>query len=215
MSKAKYKKYILGSILGLAIIGGALYIGRMETPFAPLASVGEAFNNIFGLKTEFVEVVDTKESQAKSESKEVRVVSALSKSNTVSTSKLDNPLPTIDLKIGRIVYDVEGADEGKERIVIKNHSVSILDISNFSVQYIKLGGTYSSISKKNFESGHHIEGNGEFIVGANCKGTIPCVGVDMLWSQALGNDGGTIYLVSNQENILGALDSDIVDFLQY
>ena len=114
-----------------------------------------------------------------------------------------------------MIYDAEGADEGQERIVIQNNGTSTVDISGFSVQYLKTGAEYSSISKKNFEAGHQIDGGGEFAIGANCSGIVPCEGVNMSWSQALGNDSGTIYLTSNQEGVVSAEDPDIVDFFSY
>ena len=127
----------------------------------------------------------------------------------------EEPEATIELDITSVIYDAEGADEGRERIVIQNNSTSTADISGFSVQYLKTGAEYTSISKKNFEMGHQIDGGGEFVVGANCTGVVPCEGVNMSWSQALGNDSGTVYLVSNQENVESADDPDIVDFFSY
>jgi len=127
----------------------------------------------------------------------------------------EEPGVIIDLDITNVIYDAEGADEGQERIVIQNNSTSTVDISNFSIQYLKTGTEYTSISKKNFEAGHQIDGGGEFIVGANCSGAVPCDGVNMSWSQALGNDSGTIYLVSNQEAVVSSEDIDIVDSFSY
>ncbi len=127
----------------------------------------------------------------------------------------EEPEVAIELDITSVIYDAEGADEGQERIVIQNNGTSTVDISGFSVQYLKTGAEYSSISKKNFEAGHQIDGGGEFAIGANCSGIVPCEGVNMSWSQALGNDSGTIYLTSNQEGVVSAEDPDIVDFFSY
>ncbi|MCR4261067.1 MAG: lamin tail domain-containing protein [Candidatus Colwellbacteria bacterium] len=127
----------------------------------------------------------------------------------------EEPPVVIDLEITSVIYDADGADEGKERITIQNNSASTVDISSFSIQYLKGGVGYESISKKNFEGGHEILGGGEFVIGANCSGTIPCEGVNMSWSQALGNTSGNVYLVSDQEGVLSAEDQEILDSFSY
>ena len=119
----------------------------------------------------------------------------------------------IDLEITEVIFDVEGSDEGNERIKIENNGTSTVVLEDFSIQYLKLGGDFSSVSKKNFESGNAIED--EFVIGLNCSSGIPCEDVDMSWSQALGNDGGTVFLVTNQEVIEGESDPDIHDSFLY
>ena len=121
----------------------------------------------------------------------------------------------IDLEIISVTYDADGADEGQERIIIQNNSTSTVDISSFSIQYLKGGVGYESISKKNFEVGHEVIGSGDFTIGVNCSSAIPCEGVNMSWSQALGNTSGSIYLVSNQEGVLSAEDPEILDSFSY
>lgn len=210
-----YRAYTLWSIIIFVIVAGLISI---KAPANLLTASSEALRNIFGQQKTFVEVIDTKIEEASVETEEVRVVGALSGPNSTfvtDVSRSGNIDKKVEIKIENIIYDVEGADEGRERIVIKNQSTSSIDISNFSVQYLKFEGDYGSISKKNFESGHQIKGNGEFVIGANCKSIMPCLGVDMSWSQALGNNGGAIYLVSSQENISDVGDSDIVSFLKY
>jgi hypothetical protein len=121
----------------------------------------------------------------------------------------------VNLEITEIIFDVEGADDGQERVKITNNGDVDVAIETFSVQYLRVGGDISTIKKKNFASGNVVLAGGDFVVGMSCSTAVPCVGVDMSWSQALANDGGTVYLVSNQENITGSDDLDIVHFLVY
>lgn len=113
------------------------------------------------------------------------------------------------LVISNVIYDVEGADGGKERIEIKNNSGADVDLSGGSLQYLPGGAEFATIRKKNFESGNVIPAGGTFLVGTACTSSAPCEGVGMSWSQSLGNEHGTVYLVENQEAITDGGDSDV------
>ncbi|MDD5710833.1 MAG: lamin tail domain-containing protein [Candidatus Colwellbacteria bacterium] len=119
------------------------------------------------------------------------------------------------LEITEIVFDVEGADDGLERVIISNSTSTDVLIGAFSLQYLRAGDDFTAIKKKNFESGDTVPANGVFVIGISCSAATPCEGVDMSWSQSLANDGGIVYLVFNQEDITDASDPDIVHFLVY
>ena len=121
----------------------------------------------------------------------------------------------LNLEIEEVIYDVEGADEGQERIVIKNNGSSTVILESYSIQYLSTTGDFTNLKKKNFESGHQVESGEEFVIGLNCSGAIPCEGVDMSWSQALGNTGGMVYLVSNQDAVINEEDLDIIHSFLY
>ena len=129
------------------------------------------------------------------------------------TSEEDIPEAEVSLSIDEVIFDTEGSDEGNERITISNNGTSTVVLEEFSIQYLKSDGDFSNIAKKNFESGHSIED--DFIVGMNCSSSSPCESVDMSWSQSLGNDSGTIYLVLNQEKITDSSDVDIHTLFEY
>jgi hypothetical protein len=125
------------------------------------------------------------------------------------------PADLTNLSITEIIFDVEGADNGLERVKISNSGDNDILMETFSLQYLRVGADISAIKKKNFEAGDLIPAGGDFLVGMSCSTAVPCEGVDMSWSQSLANDGGTVYLVSDQENITDASDPNIICSLSY
>jgi len=121
------------------------------------------------------------------------------------------------LEIISVIFDPDGVDDGNERIVIKNTGSNEADISSYSIQYLSstANNDFSKIAKKNFESGNKISADSTFTIGVNCHTATPCEDVDMSWSQALGNSGGSIFVVLNQEKITDASDPDILDSFDY
>ncbi len=114
-----------------------------------------------------------------------------------------------------VIFDVDGPDEGNERIVLKNSSAAEVNLIGGSIQYLPTGREYSGIKKKNFEEGAKISPGSTFAIGANCHSSSPCVGVEMPWSESLGNDGGTVFVVSGRDIIIGANDASIVHRYNY
>lgn len=115
------------------------------------------------------------------------------------------------LLIGEIFVDMEGADTA-EFIEIYNPTNSSFDISNWSIQY--LSGAASSVgstTKKNLTAGATVASHGFYLIGTGGSS----VSADMSWGQALNNTGATIFLVNDQELIIGADDQNIVDRLAY
>jgi len=129
------------------------------------------------------------------------------------------PSALLPLEIAEVIYDPEGADEGKELVKISNPNDTEVDLSAYSLQYLGSSGDFSDIKKKKFEAGNRIPGQGIFKIGANChpdaNPPIPCDNVDLSWSQELNNTSGTVFLVSNQELLTGLSDPDIVDGFHY
>ncbi|PIR98547.1 MAG: hypothetical protein COT88_01020 [Candidatus Colwellbacteria bacterium CG10_big_fil_rev_8_21_14_0_10_41_28] len=127
----------------------------------------------------------------------------------------EEPIDEINLSIISVEFDLEGSDEGLERVVIENSGQAVVSIENYSLQYIKFGGTLDDLEKKNFESGNEIAPGGQFIIGMSCSSAVPCEGVNMSWSKSLNNNGGTLFIVSNQELITELEDEDIVTAYNY
>ncbi|MBU2101459.1 lamin tail domain-containing protein [Patescibacteria group bacterium] len=127
----------------------------------------------------------------------------------------EEPMVLPSLQIAEIIYDVEGADDGQERVRLLNNEEEDVLLENYSLQYLKVGGDISEIKKKNFESGMIIVAREGFVVGMSCSSDVPCEGVDMSWSQSLGNDGGTVYLVANQELLVDGSDTNIINSFVY
>ena len=134
--------------------------------------------------------------------------------NSTSTTSSTN-IGSLKLKITEVVYNPEGADEGKEYIKIFNSGESDVDLSSFSIQYLDSSGDFSNIKKRNFENVNKILSQGYFKVGANCHTATPCEAADLSWSQALNNTKGTVFLVSNQSSISSASGTQIIDSYSY
>jgi hypothetical protein len=216
-------------LTSILLIGGIGYVvGGAKEPPRFLATVGEAWSNMFaGGQKEFVEIVDTHRLTSSTlpmgEPDRVIVGDEINRPplRAVSLNKSGqptvkiNPADLVGLKIREVVFDVEGADDGLERVKIFNSGSNNVLIENFSLQYLRVGGDYSTVKKKNFVSGNAIPAGGEFVVGMSCSTAVPCGGVDMSWSQSLANDGGIVYLVSDQENITGEKDLNIITSMAY
>ncbi len=119
---------------------------------------------------------------------------------------------------------IEGVDAGDEFIELYNPTDAVIDVSNWSIQY--LSGTASSaasVSKKNFETGAAISARGFFLI-ARATSTNGTDGYrttrtpDMThrsFSLSGAATGATIVLVNDQEKITGADDPNIIDRLAY
>jgi hypothetical protein len=178
--------------------------GTYEGPTGGIMGTPKAINSLLEIPSEEGGVEDEEEEEETEDPTE-------DPEEEVIAEEVDEP--TLSLKIESIIFDVDGADEGNERVAIMNNGTSTVALETYSIQYLKLGGDFSGINKKNFESGAVIED--VFTIGMNCSASVPCEGVDMSWSQALGNDGGTVYIVLNQEALESESDTDIHDSLSY
>ncbi len=110
--------------------------------------------------------------------------------------------------VSEVFANPSGSDEGAEFIELYNTTESPVSLENWSVQYLPTGEEGSAPRKKNFSSSA-IPARGFFSIGMNCSSATPCEGVDMSWSEALVNGGGTIYLVAKTEAVSGASDPAI------
>ena len=129
---------------------------------------------------------------------------------TVGPSPEEQPTKIL---ITEVFFDAEGSDEGKEFVELYNPNNFKIDISGWSIQYLGPNATsVSEIKRKNFEEGNEINPKNYFLIGLNGRSG------DLSWGQALGNSGGTIFLVNNQgpeSNITGSDDENIVDRVGY
>ena len=138
----------------------------------------------------------------------------LENSASISSSNLEIA-PFSPLQITQVIYDPDGSDEGNELVEVTNPNDEQIDINLYSLQYLGPSSDFAGIEKKNFQADNIIPAQGIFKIGINCHTNTPCVGVDMSWSQALGNESGTAFIVSNQELLTGFSDPDIVDGFHY
>lgn len=214
MDLKESRKYIFPLLIA-AIFVCALVLGFVNnSPF--MVPVKEAIDNIFKSNRRYVAIVNVNQTIQHQIEDEARVVDiSNTPSDAADTFSKQISISKGDLGVENVLYDTEGADEGTERIIIKNKTPRAIDLSRFSIQYLKPGSSFTSIFKKNFESGARIEGNSIFTIGANCTSSKPCMGVNMSWSQALGNESGSIFLVSNQERIINTSDPEILDTFTY
>jgi len=127
----------------------------------------------------------------------------------------DCPAEIAAIKIIEVIFDPEGSDKGKERVILKNPNNLAIDLSGYSLQYLGQNNDFSEIKKKNFEAGNSIPSEGIFIIGMNCSGDIPCREVDLSWSRDLKNQSGTLFLVSHKDEIRNAEDPGIIDVFKY
>ncbi len=121
---------------------------------------------------------------------------------------------------------VAGVDAGDEFIELYNPTEALIDVSNWSIQYVS-GRVESvsalTVSKKNFVNGNALSANGFFLIARakNSDGTNGYTGSvlpDMThrsFSLSGALAGAKIFLVSNQEKIENENDSDIVDMVDY
>jgi len=127
----------------------------------------------------------------------------------------DCPAEIAAIKIIEVIFDPEGSDKGKERVILKNPNNLAIDLSGYSLQYLGQNNDFSEIKKKNFEAGNSIPSEGIFIIGMNCSGDIPYREVDLSWSRDLKNQSGTLFLVSHKDEIRNAEDPGIIDVFKY
>ena len=115
--------------------------------------------------------------------------------------------------ISEIYPDMVGADTG-EFVELYNASDADVDISGWSLQYLAGSATSTEkITKKNFEPGAVVPAKGFYLIGLG--GYVGSVAADMTWSQALNNDGATVFLVAHQNEIVTESDADIIDRVGY
>jgi len=204
-----------GLLVALAVIfilGSAFYFFR-DSGF--VENLGKTFGKIFGAGgDEFVEVVNLNDGKAGEDSAEEfkTVTLADSGSGDSDSGGLED---FSGLKIVSVIFDVEGSDRGKERVTISNIGVSSKNLNSGSIQYLPAGSDFPKIKKKNFESGSAVAGGAVFVVGMNCHSDSVCSGVNMSWSEALNNSGGSIFLASDQERITDIGDTDVVSRYEY
>ncbi len=115
--------------------------------------------------------------------------------------------------ISELFVDMAGADIG-EFIELYNPTESAIDISNWSLQYLSGGSAgFASVAKKNFVASASIPAKGFYLIGTG--GYAGAVVADMTWSQALNNDGATVFLVSDQTPLADAASGAIIDRVAY
>jgi len=146
----------------------------------------------------------------------------LSEDNSVAVSLPPESLPSQPLepiiattRIIEVIFNPEGLDDGRERVILKNFSNLAIDLSNYSLQYLGQNNNFSEIRKKNFEAGNNIPSEGIFKIGMNCSTTFPCEEVNLSWSQALRNQSGTLFLVSHRNRINNFNDEGIINIFKY
>jgi len=125
------------------------------------------------------------------------------------------PAAIAAIRIIEVIFDPAGSDRGKERVILKNPNNLAIDLSGYSIQYLSQNNNFSGIKKRNFETGNSIPGEGIFKIGMNCSGDIPCEEVDLSWSRALNNQGGTLFLVSHRNKIDSFDDEGIINIFKY
>jgi len=119
---------------------------------------------------------------------------------------------------------VSGETSGDEFIEIYNPTNQEVDISSWSVQYLSgKASSTDSVSKKNFEDGNSVKPKKFFLVAramnsSSTDGYTGNITADL--SHRSFNlsglaDGGTVFLVNDQEKISGPTDENIVDKVAY
>jgi hypothetical protein len=223
-----FRKYV-GVFLAILIsVIGGLYIFSVKHESSFFYSITKTIRDSFSDtlygnvgKENLVEVIDLKnsgDSYLPSSTEEMIIPDIPSDSNDGNEEykKEEQRIQDFfDLNIVSVIYDVDGADEGNERIIILNKGDTDIDLSYASLQYVPSSGDFIKIKKRNFEAGNIILSGKEFVIGANCHFDTPCVGVDLSWSEALNNTSGTIFIVRNQEQLIGVNDPDIIDLFLY
>lgn len=197
----------IGAISVLIIFKDSIFVSNLR----------DAFDKVFSAnRDEYVEVVDLNKADPLVGYKEEYDSALLVDDKLVEGSNgVPKKIDFSNIVISSVIFDVDGADEGKERIVIRNNGGMDIDLFGGSVQYVSSGGNFSTVKKKNFESGHKISAGGEFVIGANCHSESPCVGANMSWSEALNNSGGSVFIVSGREAVAGFSDSSIAARFDY
>lgn len=115
------------------------------------------------------------------------------------------------LIIAALFIDMAGSDNS-EFIKLYNPTQTDIDISGWSIQYLSGSATSTErVVKKNFPQAAVVLTQGFYTIGTGAFAGSS----DMTWSQSLNNTGASVILVSNQELILDAGDSDIIDRVAY
>ena len=141
----------------------------------------------------------------------------LSNSNPVAENSATQERAQIiaAIKITEVIFNPEGLDEGRERVILKNPNNLAIDLSNYSIQYLGQNNNFSEIKKRNFITGNTIYSGGFFKIGMNCSASSPCEEVNLSWSQALRNQSGTLFLVSHRNKLSSFEDPGIIDVFKY
>jgi len=105
--------------------------------------------------------------------------------------------------ISEFLFDAEGSDKGLEFIELFNPTDNVVDLSEWSIQ--------TSSKKKNFENENMIASKGFFLIWLGDSEM-----ANMTWkSGSLKNAEESIYLVDNQESVIGSNDPNIIDLVDY
>lgn len=183
---------------------------------SPLQNIKKTFSEVFGSRESVpVEIIDLNDDINNSST-------GTFKQKTLTADENDTPLLDVEsavdftgLKIASVIFDVDGSDEGQERVLITNTTGRDIRIDTGSIQYLQSGADFSKIKKRNFDEGNIVAAGSSFIIGMNCHETTPCVGADLSWSDALNNTSGSIFIVSNKEKIIGIGDTNIISRFDY
>ena len=205
-----------GAFVLLILVSGLVYFYRNSSL---IENTGKTFGKIFGRgDSDLVEVIDLNDSGAGNGSpvetfKQETLVENENGDVAVEEQRVSNFDGLVEITV--VVFDVDGSDLGKESVTITNSSISDINISAGSIQYLQSGADFLKIKKRNFEAGNTVKATSNFIVGMNCHADTPCVGADISWSEALNNTGGAVFIVSDKEKIEGVIDVNIVSRYDY
>lgn len=145
------------------------------------------------------------------------VVTATTTDSFVCTPDASSTPPAVSLAphvvISELFIDMVGADS-QEFVELYNPTGQMISLASSSLQYLSSTATSTAgIVKKNFAAEASIYSHGFYLVGMG--GYTGSVTADMLWSQSLGNEGGSVLLVANHDSIIGSDDQDITDRVAY
>ena len=129
-------------------------------------------------------------------------------------SRIGEPI-IATVRIIEVIFNPEGSDDGRERVILKNFGNLAIDLSNYSLQYLGQNNIFSEIKKRNFVAGNSIHVDGIFKIGMNCSTAYPCSEVNLSWSQDLRNQRGTLFLVSHKNRISSFDDAGIINIFKY
>jgi len=208
---------LFGALLFAISTGLILYISRDSSVANNLKDTA---SNVFGVsESELVEVIDLRKAGSLEEGmpegeEEMQTIVVTGEDETVEFSS-GREAGLYNLQIVSVIFDVDGSDLGEERVIIKNIGNSVVQMGGGSIQYLAIGDEFAQIRKKNFEADSSVGPALVFVVGMNCHADSRCSDVNISWSEALGNTGGTVFVIANQEKITGSDDLDIVARYDY